>query len=460
MARTTNGRLYTRKTKKHGTVYWLDYSLNGERFRQKLTDENGQLITQRKKAERAADRILHPYTAKDEVDRRRQAVSALEEAEEKARAADEANKPKLPIAEMWERYPYTVNTRGATERRLSETTIRDNRSQWAKFERWADKEEIKHAEDVTPETASQFREFLIDEDLSGNRVNKLILLCRVMFDLAGMEPNPFAGLRNRNHKPQGRRELTTAELQAVCQSAAGELRTLLAVGLYTGLRLGDSVTVQWSEFDAELSKLVREPSKTSYKGEKLVLPVHPVLQAILAETPASRRKGDVMSELSSIYRDSRSRLVKRIQDHFRKCGIRLHRPDTGYVLNEDGTIKRTGKNANDKVHTGKRAVVEVGFHSLRHSFVSICARGGVPLHVVQALCGHSSPQIQQLYLHASNADASKAIDSLPSLAADQVTSEEDSERARFRELADSLPIEQIRELLDTAAGNGPKNSET
>ena len=33
--------------------------------------------------------------------------------------------------------------------------------------------------------------------------------------------------------------------------------------------------------------------------------------------------------------------------------------------------------------TGKRAVVEVGFHSLRHSFVSICRESDVPLAVVE-----------------------------------------------------------------------------
>ena len=46
-----------------------------------------------------------------------------------------------------------------------------------------------------------------------------------------------------------RRELTIDELRKVCQTATGELRTLLALGIYSGLRLGDCATLRWGEVD-------------------------------------------------------------------------------------------------------------------------------------------------------------------------------------------------------------------
>jgi hypothetical protein len=49
----------------------------------------------------------------------------------------------------------------------------------------------------------------------------------------------------------------------------------------------------------------------------------------------------------------------------------------------------------------------------------MAARQGVPLHLIQALCGHSSPTVQRLYLHASTADVRKAIASLPSMTGPQ-----------------------------------------
>jgi len=45
--------------------------------------------------------------------------------------------------------------------------------------------------------------------------------------------------------PNSRRELTIEELRRVCNAATGELRTLLAIGTYTGLRLGDAATLRW-----------------------------------------------------------------------------------------------------------------------------------------------------------------------------------------------------------------------
>lgn len=44
--------------------------------------------------------------------------------------------------------------------------------------------------------------------------------------------------------------------------------------------------------------------------------------------------------------------------------------------------------------------MRVGFHSLRHSFVSLCAKAKTPLHVVQKLVGHGSPLLtSDVYLH-------------------------------------------------------------
>lgn len=458
MPRTTKGRIYNRPSKKYGKVYWLDFTINGNRQRYKLTHDDGSPITRKNEAQAEADRILRPYRAKSEAERRRLAVNAMKDAQQAAEDAEQTAKPKTAVADMWKRHPYDKNTRGTTERKLSATTIRDNRSQWEKFETWCHGAEIRFVEDVTPEVAETYRQHLIDSELSGNRINKLVMTCRVMFNLAGIDPNPFDGLRKRNSKPQRRRELTEEELQTVYQDATGELRTLLAVGLYTGLRLGDAVTVQWEEFARDLSNLIREPSKTSYKADEIVVPTHADLHAVLAETPKADRTGDVMPEFAAIYRDGRSRLAKRIQKHFRNCGIRTHKPGTGYVRNADGSIKRTGGNSNKKVHTGKRAVVEVGFHSLRHSFVSICARQGVPLHVVQALCGHG-PQIQKIYLHASTSDISRAIAALPSITkAEDTDTAERRDRERFRALADNLTTEEIRKTLKRVSTlDNPRN---
>ncbi len=55
----------------------------------------------------------------------------------------------------------------------------------------------------------------------------------------------------------------------------------------------------------------------------------------------------------------------------------------------------------------------VGFHSLRHSFVSFCANAGVPMAVVQSLVGHGSPAMTRHYTHISPEAAANAIQALP-----------------------------------------------
>src|SRR5256885_568245 len=64
----------------------------------------------------------------------------------------------------------------------------------------------------------------------------------------------------------------------------------------------------------------------------------------------------------------------------------------------------------------RRAIVRVGFHSLRHSFVSLCTKAKTPLHVVQKLVGHGSPAMtSDVYLHLDSEQKRDAIVALPQI---------------------------------------------
>ena len=54
----------------------------------------------------------------------------------------------------------------------------------------------------------------------------------------------------------------------------------------------------------------------------------------------------------------------------------------------------------------------IGWHTLRHSFASHLAMRGVPLHVVQALLGHSSITTTMRYAHVAPTILQSAIDLL------------------------------------------------
>ena len=82
---------------------------------------------------------------------------------------------------------------------------------------------------------------------------------------------------------------------------------------------------------------------------------------------------------------------------FGQCGIKT-------------TEKATGQR--------KKAIVRVGFHSLRHSFVSLCAANNVPQVAIMELVGHGSPAMTRLYSHAGSEEKARAIAALPAMSFD------------------------------------------
>ena len=63
----------------------------------------------------------------------------------------------------------------------------------------------------------------------------------------------------------------------------------------------------------------------------------------------------------------------------------------------------------------ERAVVEVGFHSLRHTYVSLHAERGTPAAILQDNVGHSNPAMTRHYTHISELSAKEYAGVLPAL---------------------------------------------
>ena len=98
-----------------------------------------------------------------------------------------------------------------------------------------------------------------------------------------------------------------------------------------------------------------------------------------------------MPELAELYQRDDTGLVKRIRAVFERCGIETRCTVKGY----------------------SRQGVDVGFHSLRHSFVSLSANAGASLAAVQAVVGHSNPAMTRHYLHADQNVVKDAVGLLP-----------------------------------------------
>ena len=130
----------------------------------------------------------------------------------------------------------------------------------------------------------------------------------------------------------------------------------------------------------------------------VALPIHPSLQELLKELRPKQGSVDsyLLPDVAEEYQRNPTAISRRIREHFENCGIQ--------TVEESGSTHR------------RNAIVRVGFHSLRHSFVSLCAGKGVPEVALMELVGHGSPAMTRLYSHAGNEQKAKAVAALPKIA--------------------------------------------
>ena len=248
---------------------------------------------------------------------------------------------------------------------------------------------------VTPAMADEYMASL--RGLSASTANKHLVLLRSIWHALrrriGASESPWEDIRRRVEEPHSRRALSADELSAVVAAAQGDMRRLFVVGIYTGLRLGDAARLDWSCVDLAGGVITLAPRKTRrHAGTVARIPVPAPLAAMLRKTPRAERAGPVNAWAARAYAADGGNLSRSIQRVFRRAGI------------ETGTRG-----------DGGRARVDVGFHSLRHTYVSLCANAGVPLAVVQSIVGHTSPAMTAHYYHADAAALRRAAEALPAL---------------------------------------------
>jgi integrase len=414
---------------KRAGAYWLEYRPNGERTRRALKDADGEPITTKGAAETERLRIVAPFLAKDKLEAQRQILSRMQAASEELETATDAATNDIQVADAWEAYIALppVDTRKAQPGKRPDTgeaTLEVYRQQWERFAKWmkATHPESPALGDIGADIANEYIKRLDASRISANTRNKHVdtlarVLC-VLSDQAKITSNPFAG-RRRGQGTNTRNELTTEQLRKLIQGTTGELRLLLALGTYTGLRRGDCCTLLWDEVDLKRGRIVRVPGKTArHDGKAVTVPIFADLAAMLAKAKKTAAADYVLPQMADLYQNRRDTLTANLQRHFLNCGIDVHRKGTGKQIerNKKGVPERHKKSGNVITRdTGKRAVVAIGFHSLRHSFVSLCREANAPLAVVESIVGHSNPAMTRHYTHTSEAEAMKAVAALPSI---------------------------------------------
>jgi integrase len=397
-----------------GGVYYVRWMIDGKVF----IKSTGK--TDKKQAETKRREIMAPYAVGSEVDMLQNVAGRIAGRKMDLVRMDEKKNPALKIAAAWDVYEQTANRPDS-----GASTLAMYEGQWQRFARWS---ETHHPgaslRDVDVVRARAYADDLARAKLNPVTFNKhlrlLALVFRSLSEQGRVTINPWERIQRKRAVAHSRRELTVEELRRVCMSATGEMRILFGIGLYSGLRLGDAATLLWSEVDMVRGEIRRVPNKTGRHNPKpVIVPLHPVLAAMLGETPVKARRGPVLPEFCRMYGVRCHLVTDRIQRHLFNNEVPCHAPGTGWQIERDadGQALRTAKGDVVIKQTDKHAVIQVGFHSFRHSFVSLCRAADVPLSVVESIVGHSSPAMTRHYTHTGEVAARSAVNTLPDVTA-------------------------------------------
>ncbi|MFC1451778.1 tyrosine-type recombinase/integrase [Verrucomicrobiota bacterium] len=406
---------------RRGKVFYAVWTVAGKKY----TKTTGQ--RDRRKAETELRRIMEPFTVGDEITTLQNIAARIEGRTAELARMEEDRNPLLTVAAAWEAYE-----RAGNRREISEGTLRNYDCYWTAFTRWlaATHPEVNALRDVSFDICEGYKEHMAGLKVTGRTFNAHRAFLRSFFNVLAEKAklpngNPWAKIAKRNEHSLSRRPFTVEELRNVCRSAEGELRTLFALGLYLGARMGDAACMDWGNVDMARRLIRFTPRKTARKNpDPLLIPMHPELAAILGETPPEKRKGPVCPDLAERYaRRGADGVSNLVQGHLEACGIAT-------------TGERNG--------AGVRRYVAAGFHSLRHSAVSLMREAGAAQSISQAIVGHNSPEVHALYTHTDEEALRRAVGTLPAVIGDNAASELPASdaaaalRENVRELADKL----------------------
>ena len=225
---------------------------------------------------------------------------------------------------------------------------------------------------------------LVASGLAPSSVNTHLRIARMLFKAArrdaviGEDPAQFvAGVR----APAGpvKPPFSLEELRAVLQVADPEWQSLVIFGFYTGQRLGDLARLTFASLDLDKNQFIIRTGKTS---RFLAVPLPPPLRRHIESLGCAHQPHKPVHPCAAAVLESQGRtgmLSRQFGELLEQAGLREKR--------------------SHQAGSGKRAPQSrLSFHSLRGTATTLLHEAGIPQAVAQALIGHDSAAIHQVYV--------------------------------------------------------------
>lgn len=336
------------------------------------------------KAQALRDAMLMPLKAhRDErqllVSVKRQ-LDGLEAEEERLR-----QQKGVQLHKVWGKF-----VADPTRRTCNDQTMREHLKNWTGFLQWLEKHhpDIRWTRQITRAICTEWAGERLREVRAVNTYNHSISSVRyVLTSICAIDEgfhNPMQNIHKRTaHDCIGKEPFSDDELRAIFASKDREFVRLCAIGLYTTLRLGSARSVRWEMFSPDLTVLQAVHHKTRADATQVVAPE---LRDLLAEIPEEERQGFLCPRFAVM---SKSRSALTVMQCLQDVGIQTRREVEGL----NGQLRR--------------ACVK-GFHSFRHTAITLALRHGATVQQVKRLAGHASEAMQMRYTHLGAEDAGKA----------------------------------------------------
>jgi integrase len=378
--------------RKNRTGFYGRFMVNGKAYCISTGTDNkreAEKIMQRKIAEIKGDLSLN-----EQFDGLLRLIDSLPQEDqdnqrhEFARQLLQGNYNKLKIDEAWETW---LNS--SKKRNPAQKTINGYIAIWKRFQEWAQDQGREYMHEISRKDADDYTDHIWAQGFSPRTYNAHLKFLRSMFKTlqlkAGIIENVWEGIPAMEKDQESRRDLTPEEIGKVLNTAEGWMQPLFALGTFTGMRLGDCVSLRWVAIDLDQGMIEHMPQKTMRKKKIVRLAIPAALDGILRSWKASTAgTGYLFPVQQKRYLKDAAAITKTLQQHFQSCGIKTtEAPKTAHRL---------------------KSIIRVGFHSLRHSFVSICVKNGIPLLAIQSMVGHGSPAMTRNYSHISDSQKEQA----------------------------------------------------
>jgi integrase len=265
-------------------------------------------------------------------------------------------------------------------------------------------------ETITAGDVKAFRDFQLREGKAQTTANLALKNLRILFNDARREGlisvNPAEGVKIFDVEKEARDVFTHEQLKAIIAAASSEWKTAVLLAYNGGLRLGDAVSLAWENVSFEKHEIRFFPQKTAGRRHpdwkkhlpgQLEIPMMPELEAHLLSLPSSDDPAaPLCPTLSTKSTGGNHGLSTMFQRVMAKAGV-----------HGDRGVEKSGKGRQFKT---------LGFHSLRHTFVSELANADVPADVRRQISGHSDEKIHERYTHLDIVAKRRALANLRPLA--------------------------------------------